>query len=130
MAPWPVSYGCTMANQSGITAVVPCRHCDAMISVIAEICPHCGVRQLPAVPGQAAAVRSGDISDKKQLPAGLLCLLLGVFGAHKFYVGRTMSGVLMLCTLGGLGLWMLYDLILILTGQFEDDEGRKLADGV
>ena len=101
-----------------------------MISVIAEICPHCGVRQLPAVPGQGAVTRPAGASEKKQLPAGLLCLVLGVFGAHRFYVGRTLSGVLMLCTLGGLGLWMLYDLILILTGQFEDDEGRKLIDGI
>lgn len=111
--------------RSGITAQVPCRHCDAMISAIAEICPHCGVRQLPAEVG-----RSIDASEKTIVPAALLCILLGVFGAHRFYVGKTGTGVLQLLTLGGLGLWMLYDLILILTTHFRDAEGRRLTEPV
>ena len=114
-----------MANGSGITAVAPCRHCEKMISVIAEICPHCGVRQHPTAVG-----RPRDASEKSPWTAGVLCLVLGVFGAHRFYVGRKNSGILMLCTLGGLGLWMLYDLILILTGQFRDDDDKLLSDGL
>ncbi|GBD32502.1 MAG: hypothetical protein KatS3mg081_2410 [Gemmatimonadales bacterium] len=55
-----------------------------------------------------------------------LAVLLGIFGAHRFYVGRTGSGVLMLCTLGGLGLWWLYDLILIAAGEFRDNRGRRV----
>ena len=69
-----------------------------MISAIAEICPHCGVRQLPMDVG-----RPLDASDKRLVPAALLCVLLGVFGAHRFYVGKTGTGVLQLFTLGGLG---------------------------
>src|SRR5688500_19645892 len=76
--------GVRMHAKSGITAVVPCRHCDTMISAIAEICPHCGVRQLPTDVGQPL-----DASDKRIVPAVLLCLLLGVFGAHRFYVRKT-----------------------------------------
>jgi hypothetical protein len=114
-----------MANHSGITAVVPCRHCDATISAIAEICPHCGVRQDP---GQLA--RPTDVSDKRVVPAALLCIMLGVFGAHRFYVGKTATGFAQLFTLGGLGLWMLYDLILILTGQFEDADDKRLTEAV
>ena len=96
-----------------------------MISVIAEICPHCGVRQHPV-----AIARSEQVSEKKQVPAAALCLVLGVFGAHRFYVGRTLSGLLMLCTLGGLGLWMLYDLILIATDQFRDADGKLVTEGL
>ena len=70
------------------------------------------------------------MSEKRILPAFLLCFFLGVFGAHRFYVGKTMSGVLQLCTIGGLGLWMLYDLILILTGQFEDEHERKVTEAI
>ena len=112
-------------SRSGITAVMPCRHCDAQISAIAEICPHCGVRQDPG-----AVARPLDRSDKKLIPAAALCFLLGVFGAHRFYVGKTGTGVLQLVTLGGLGLWMLYDLILILTGQFRDEDDKPVKDPI
>lgn len=96
-----------------------------MISVIAEICPHCGVRQHPE-----SLQHSQDVSDKKIVPAAVLCGILGVFGAHRFYAGKTGTAVLQLCTLGGLGLWMLYDLILILTGQFRDADGKRLTEAL
>ncbi len=67
-------------------------------------------------------------SDKIVLPAFLLCLLLGVFGAHRFYLGRPVSGVFQLLTLGGLGIWSLIDLILILTGEFKDSNGYKIKN--
>ena len=67
-------------------------------------------------------------SDKRALTAGLLCLLLGVFGAHRFYVGKYVTGFLMLFTLGGFGIWMLVDLILLITGQFRDKEGRRVTE--
>lgn len=54
-------------------------------------------------------------------------LLLGVFGAHRFYVGRAASGVAMLVTLGGMGIWWLYDMILIVAGEFKDAEGRRVV---
>jgi prephenate dehydrogenase len=50
-----------------------------------------------------------------------------VFGAHRFYVGKIGTGLLMLCTLGGLGLWYLYDLITIASGEFRDSDGRRVA---
>ena len=56
-----------------------------------------------------------------------LAALLGPFGAHRFYVGKNRSGVLMLCTVGGLGLWYLYDLILVAGGSFRDIEGRLVS---
>jgi hypothetical protein len=56
-----------------------------------------------------------------------LACALGVFGAHRFYAGRTASGIAMLCTLGGLGLWALYDVILIAGGDFIDEEGRRIS---
>ena len=56
----------------------------------------------------------------------VLCLLLGVFGAHRFYAGKTGTAVLQLCTLGGLGIWWLVDLLFILFAEFTDAEGRKV----
>lgn len=52
---------------------------------------------------------------------------LGVFGAHRFYVGKYGTGILQLCTMGGFGLWWLYDMILIATGEFRDVEGRRMS---
>ena len=57
----------------------------------------------------------------------LLAFLLGVIGAHRFYVGKTGTGILMLLTFGGLGIWLLIDLILIVTGQFTNKAGEKIA---
>jgi len=65
-------------------------------------------------------------SEKNGLVALVLCLLLGGLGIHRFYVGKIGTGVLMILTLGGLGLWWLIDLIIILTGKFQDKQGNSL----
>ncbi len=62
-------------------------------------------------------------SDKSRGVALALAVVLGLFGGHRFYVGKTRSGVLMAVTIGGLGLWYLYDLILIASGSFRDADG-------
>jgi len=67
-------------------------------------------------------------SDKSRTIALVLAFFLGVFGAHRFYAGKTGTAVLMLVTLGGLGIWWLYDLILVAAGGFRDDEGRLVSD--
>jgi len=64
-----------------------------------------------------------DISEKGFVPTALLCFFLGSFGVHRFYVGKVGTGLLMLFTLGGLGVWTLVDLILIVCGKFSDEEG-------
>jgi TM2 domain-containing membrane protein YozV len=56
----------------------------------------------------------------------LLCLFAGTIGVHRFYVGKTGSGVAQLLTLGGCGIWTLVDLVMILTGKFTDAQGRPL----
>ena len=67
-------------------------------------------------------------SASRNLPALLLCFFLGVFGAHRFYVGKIGTGILQLLTLGGLGIWWLVDMILILTGSFRDGNGQKITE--
>ena len=56
----------------------------------------------------------------------LLTFFVGVLGVHRFYVGKIGTGFLMLLTLGGLGVWFLVDLILVVTGQFTNKDGRKI----
>jgi len=68
------------------------------------------------------------MSEKRILPAFLLCFFLGVFGIHRFYVGKIGTGILQLVTLGGLGIWALIDLIMIIVGAFTDSEGNKITE--
>lgn len=65
-------------------------------------------------------------SDREWLPTLLICFFLGGLGVHRFYVGKTGSGVAMLLTLGGCGFWTLYDFVMIAIGKFTDAEGRTL----
>lgn len=67
-----------------------------------------------------------ELSSRSRLVALLFCIFFGVFGVHRFYVGKIGTGVLMLVTLGGLGIWMMIDLILIAAGSFRDKENRRV----
>jgi TM2 domain-containing membrane protein YozV len=97
--------------------MVYCPACGKRLHSSAVACPGCGAVQAPAAGG----------SDKRMLPAALLCFFFGVFGAHRFYAGKVGTGVLQLFTLGGLGIWALIDFILIVTGSFTDDSGKKIT---
>ncbi len=67
-------------------------------------------------------------SDKDWLTTLLLCLFLGGLGIHRFYVGKTGTGILQLITLGGCGIWSLIDLIMIVTGSFSDKDGYAIKN--
>ncbi len=68
------------------------------------------------------------MSDKKILPVFLLCFFFGALGIHRFYVGKIGTGVLQLLTLGGFGIWVLIDFILIIVGAFTDKNGNKITE--
>lgn len=93
-----VSYGRTLVSQTPYTA------------------PY------PAAPGYGQA----PLSNKTFLVTWLLALLLGGLGADRFYLGKVGTGILKLVTLGGLGIWALVDLILVLTNKTRDKQGLPL----
>jgi TM2 domain-containing membrane protein YozV len=70
--------------------------------------------------------REPQISERSRGVALALGFLGGFFGLHRFYVGKTGTGLGMICTLGGLGFWWLYDIILLATGEFRDAEDLPL----
>lgn len=103
-----------------------------MIAADAVICTSCGrqveeIRQQQEQPqivinnsnsnvnansNSNAAVAGGKLCNK--WVSFWLCLLLGVFGAHKFYEGKPLMGILYLCTMGLAFVGVVIDLIAIL----------------
>ena len=67
-----------------------------------------------------------EISKFSRLIAALLCFFLGCLGAHRFYVKKYGTAILMIFTVGGLGIWVLIDFIFIVCGGFKDKEGKTL----
>lgn len=63
-------------------------------------------------------------SQKNWVVTLLLCFFFGYLGIHRFYVGKAGTGILMLITFGGFGLWWIIDLIMILIGSFTDASRR------
>jgi TM2 domain-containing membrane protein YozV/RNA polymerase subunit RPABC4/transcription elongation factor Spt4 len=98
-----------------------CTECGELIHKQAEVCPECGVRQQPLTTGGASS---------DQTVAGILALLLGGLGAHKFYQGRIGLGLIYLCFSWTFipAILGLIEGILMLVADEEEYE-RKYADG-
>lgn len=110
-----------------------CKHCGNKIPKDAVLCVHCGrqveeleQRQIAQpqivinnentnVNSNVAAVGAGYMGRPiNKWVAFALCLFLGFFGVHKFYEGKTGSGLLYLFTLGLCGIGWIIDCIIIL----------------
>ncbi|MCB1072813.1 MAG: TM2 domain-containing protein [Chlamydiia bacterium] len=65
-------------------------------------------------------------SPKSFVAAVLLCFFLGTLGIHRFYVGKVGTGILMIITFGGFGIWQIIDLVIIVCSQFRDKQGRLI----
>ena len=75
---------------------------------------------------EVASTSAAEISDKGFVPMIMLAFFLGALGVHRFYAGKIGTGILQLLTFGGLGIWVLVDFIMIVTGNFKDGEGRPI----
>lgn len=69
-----------------------------------------------------------EVSEKSWLTTLLLCIFLGYLGIHRFYVGKTGTGIVWLFTGGCFGIGALVDLIKIICGTFTDKDGKVVKD--
>lgn len=99
------------------------------ISEEGGFCPDCylellsyseGINNQPSYIQNSLNAFNGTTSNKSRLLTTLFCIFLGYFGVHRFYVGKTGSGLIWLFTFGCMGIGVLVDLILILSGKFKD----------
>ncbi len=107
-----------------------CQKCGKELSDQASFCPSCGQQvKTPVTPtAQPGFASDKPMSPHSRLAALLLCIFLGGIGVHRFYVGKVGTGVAMIFTLGGLGIWVLIDLIMIVVGNFKDVNGKYVLD--
>mgnify|MGYP001089472443 CR=1 FL=1 len=113
-----------------------CHKCGKEITDNPAYCPYCGAALKP--------VETGPVSPKSRLATSLFAWFLGIFGAHRFYVGKTSTAVIML-VLGVLGcatawlffgliflipvwIWSLVDFIFAVAGNFTDSEGKLIRN--
>jgi len=75
-----------------------------------------------------APVKSDELFDmgsgNNQFIAFLLCLFLGVFGIHRFYLGYTTIGLIQLFTGGIFAIWTIIDLVRIAIGDLRPWRGK------
>ena len=116
-----------------------CHGCGAPTTPLTEICVKCGAR--------VAKELAGDISPKSRLATTLLAFFLGGVGAHRFYVGKTGTAIVMLLlTIAGVattvfffwwffggyiffiavGIWAFVDFIVAVIGSMRDKDGKRI----
>jgi TM2 domain-containing membrane protein YozV len=115
-----------------------CQACGAATNALAEICIKCGAKL------SKAEALAADVSPKSRLATTLLAWFLGIFGAHRFYLGKTgtavamlILGILYLATvwvfglgfifLVAVGIWAFIDFIYAVAGKMKDKEGKLIS---
>lgn len=77
-------------------------------------------------PDEGTTPREPDVSKRSRGLALVLSVFGGWFGLERFYVGKIGTAIAKLCTFGGMGIWWLYDVVLIATGEFRDSDDLPL----
>ncbi|WP_455478552.1 NINE protein [Bartonella sp. B10] len=73
-------------------------------------------------------------SEQSKVMLALICWFAGVFGIHRFMVGKVWTGTLMLVlslsVIGLLvtGIWAIVDFITIIAGKFSEKNGNKITN--
>ena len=99
-----------------------CKNCGNEIGDKAAVCAYCG-----------RVTNNSVVSEESFVTTFLLCLFFGIFGAHRFYTGQTVTAIAQLIlTLTWVGTsisipWVLCDFIMIITGGFKTTKGEPFS---
>lgn len=102
----------------------------------AKFCPNCGAQisftSASYQTNSTASVNNANLGWKKvnKIAYGILAILLGGLGVHRFYAGKILSGILylLLCWTGIPGILGLIEGILALIRQDDDEHGNIYVD--
>jgi TM2 domain-containing membrane protein YozV len=107
-----------------------CAQCGNPLEPDALFCSKCGAKIDAATIESQQVKKTAPIVVPESPKSGkvtlLLCIFLGMLGAHRFYVGKLWTGILMLLSGGAIGVWVLIDLYLIVKNKYEDKEGNQI----
>ena len=125
-----------------------CPRCGAILEN--GVCPYCGyesteqkednrvndsgttiiqtVVPVQDAPKQESVINVRVVSTKSRMVTLLLCLFFGILGAHRFYTGKFVSGIIYLFTGGLLMFGWAFDLFMILIGGFNDSQGLPVKE--
>lgn len=106
-----------------------CKHCGGKIPDAAVICTLCGcqVEEVKKSEQPSIIINNANNNTNTNINGGMyggrkkdkwvafiLCLLFGYFGAHKFYEGKILAGLIYLFTFGLFGFGWIIDCISLL----------------
>lgn len=82
----------------------------------------------PAIDKDTEVSITIPIKQRHFLAAFFFSFMWGIFGIDRFYLGKIMTGILKLVTLGGFGIWALVDLSMIMSGTMRDNNDNELRE--
>lgn len=103
-----------------------------LATVIRDLVP----KPAPAPVRYQPAPPPARVSDKAILPAFILCVMFGIFGAHVFYTGPLkMAALRLVLPFTGIGApvavgWWFVDFIMLTIGRYQDGDGKTMRDWI
>ena len=67
------------------------------------------------------------MKNKNSISLIWICLLFGHIGAHRFFLKKYCTGILMMLTAGGLGVWYVIDIINLFRGKLTIEEKTRFV---
>lgn len=100
--------------------MIKCPNCGAYFD--GEVCSYCGYTKKQETESKV----NFKISSKSKVIYLILLITLGLFGAHRFYLGKCGSGILYLFTAGLFSFGWLYDILKVIFSRVYDSDGAEV----